>query len=177
MLSGLPDWSTEMNGTYDYNEEVKIDMLALHIAARDQPELMLKYCKAYALAKKHLTYLSRQLKVTRAEAGNISRNDGAKKTVDAVKEEIELDLAVNEMEDKVIEAQHQVDLLWGAVEAFKNRKSEISELVALYGLGYWSQTMTAPDRKHIEEQAAQAQAVNIQEAASEMEQFKPKLQK
>lgn len=132
----------------NWKDDVRINMFALHKEVRDQPELLMMYAKAYAEAKRDQAYLERRLKVTRANASKAIRESMGKITVDAIKDHVESNVDVQEAEDLVIEAAHKTNLLWGAVEAIKGRKTQIGEAIELYKMGYYSADTPFPDRQY-----------------------------
>jgi hypothetical protein len=139
----------------------------------------MKYAKAWANAKWIAAKREREVKVVRANVASQARDSLMKATVDQVKEMVESNTEVNLAEDASIEAQHQMNILWGAVEAFKGRKSQISDLVELYKMGYYSRSMQADEtfakEEDIKELNEEMQAGL--DRLREVTQTKPKLQR
>lgn len=160
---------------YNYNEELKIDVFALHKAAQEQHVLLMKYAEAYAKAKKILAAKERELKVRRAQIGKETREAYAKITADAVKEIIEIHPDVVRLEQEAIDCAYHANLMWSAVEAFKDRKYEISEIIDLYKIGYFSQSMGETTGEFVLQQAATEQDRLINKAGEEVQHIKKRL--
>jgi hypothetical protein len=162
----------------NYKQDLKIDIWQLHIEARDQPQLLMKYAEAYVFAKAEVAKLERKIKVVRAQVGQRVRSENTKVTVDFIKEMIELDPEVIQIENDIIDAYTKRDLLYSAVDAFKDRKYEISELADFYKSGYYSNTMTVPEKEIIFESDERRMQEELQEEKVILEEIKQrKLQK
>lgn len=161
----------------NYKEDLKIDVWNLHVEARDQPQLFMKYAEAYVAQKREVAYQERQLKVVRATTAQKIRQSSEKLKVDEVKEQVELSMDVIVAEQALIEATYKRDLLYSAVEAFKDRKSEIAELASLYKTGYYSQGMTVPEREIVYTEDEKQLTEELQAETGKLKDMKRKLQK
>jgi hypothetical protein len=155
----------------NWKDDVRINMFILHREVRDQPELLMTYAKEWAGAKRDQAYLERRLKVTRATTSKAIRESVGKITVDAIKDHVESNTDVQEAEDLVIEATYKANLLWGAVEAIKGRKTQIGEAIELYKMGYFSADTPFPDRQYALEVDQDNINKNIAEEKEEYEQY------
>jgi hypothetical protein len=159
----------------DYKQDLKIDIWNLHVEARDQPRLLMRCAEAYVFAKAKVSKLERKIKVTRALVGQRIRSENTKVTADFVKEMIELDPEVCLLENELIDAYTKRDMLFSAVESFKDRKYEISELADFYKQGYYSNTMTVPEREIIfesDERRMQEEFKEVENTLKELQQRK-----
>lgn len=157
---------------FSYSEELKIDIYNLHREAQNQPALLMRYATEYARAKRRMSHKEREVKVKRAQIGREIRESGEKLTVDAIKEKIELHPEVVLMELEIVELAFNVNIMWSAVEAFKDRRSEIGEIIELYKLGYFSQSVTTPTKEFMTEQISQDQAEDLRKVGEEIKKQK-----
>ena len=158
----------------NFNEDLHIDLLNLHLETRSQPIRLMKYVTELANAKREQSFLERKVKLARARAAQKVRLTSGKVTVDQVKEEIELDPDVNEAEDASINAQYNTNLLAGAVEAFKGRKTQISDSIELYKMGYYNSESDLPNREYVDDVEEKQMEDVLQD---QMESFKRMLNK
>jgi len=128
----------------DYIEDLKIDKYKLEDECLTQPIKMAKYSEKLTQAMYERDKLKRKLKVVRATAESDIRMDPAafglsKVTEASVSAAIELCSSVQKAEDDYILSVRTYNLLAGAVEAFRDRKRQLENVVRLFLSNYYSE--------------------------------------
>lgn len=127
-----------------YEKDLFIDEGSLDVECLDQPSLMMRYSRAYAKAEKEVSRLKEKMKVTQATLDkDIRTNPGdykisVKLTEEVVKNAVLSSEEYQEEMEGLIEAQYEALMLKGAVDAVKQRKDMLQELVKLHGQQYFA---------------------------------------
>lgn len=125
----------------DYKKDVEINKYKLHEMCEFQSSLFLSYSEILADVEHVLNDLKKQRKIVRATKSLDYRQfpkEGLKVTDSVIESLVEIDKDVIAIEDKIVEAQYQVDIYNGVVESFRQRKGMITDLVRLHISGIFS---------------------------------------
>jgi hypothetical protein len=130
-----------------YKEELHIDLHRLEREWVEQPRLYHKYAEALADARLDLDRAKEQLDIKKANLDLEIRMDPAawgleKVTEAAINNTIILDENYTKLRSAVHQANHTVEVLFGAVRAFDHRKAALENLVRLHGQQYFSSPTT-----------------------------------
>jgi len=128
---------------YNYAKDLSIEMTELHRECVRQPQEMSKYIKAHSQAIFDRDSKKRELQVARAEAEKDVRSNPEtygldKITEGAVKAAVEADEEVNKLESELISCEYAVNLMRGALGAFRDRRMALEGLINLLTMGYWN---------------------------------------
>lgn len=122
-----------------------VDLSRLEEDFLAQPRLMDRATKGSADAKKDLAELKAEMEVVEAECKRRIRKNpgkygivGSRPTKDMIDEALVLHPKYQEINVRVIEAQHKVDVFGGLINTLEHRKRTIEGLITLHGQGYWS---------------------------------------
>lgn len=134
----------------DFKNDVKIDMMNLDCEWQKQAELILEYTSTLADREKEYSDLRLLLDTKSAEIKNIARSYGEivikgkkiKVTESALSELVLLDEEYCEIKRKIISVEHEIDVLKGAVEALKNKKTALEWQSQLFLTGYFGEPKT-----------------------------------
>lgn len=134
----------------DFKNDVKIDEMNLDYEWRRQPELILEYTNALADKEKEYADLRLILETKSAEIKNIARSYGeivikgkkVKVTESALSELVLVDEEYIENKRKLIDVEHEIDILKGAVEALKHKKTALEWQSQLFLTGYFGEPKT-----------------------------------
>lgn len=130
----------------DYKQEIKLNKYLLDAEIEKQPYTYLYFAELLIEAKKTVNELKLLLKQTRAGAElQIRKNppENVKITESVVSAYVDVDPEVGKVEKNLNEAYYQTEQLEAIVEAFKQKKSMINDLVQLYSVNFWvKQDMT-----------------------------------
>ena len=129
---------------YNYNEDLKIDILELDKEWAYQPRKLMQWSELLAEAKKSMRKIKTEIPVKEAEIElQIRKNPTAFTTIEKITESVikacvETHPEIVELNKKLTEAEYEVDLLDGAVKAFEQRKTALENEVKLLGQQYFS---------------------------------------
>lgn len=127
----------------DYQKDLEINKHKLDEELLDQAQRMMRYNAAHAQAMYDRDRAKQSLDVTRAnlDAGIRAELTGAgvKFTEAVVDGKIKTSPTYLEAQEKYLKAEHEVQLLLGAVMAMNARKVMLENLVKLYLSGYWGE--------------------------------------
>jgi len=134
----------------NYEEDVKIDEMALDIEWLRQPELMRKYAQYAAEAKKAMDEAKERLDVGIAKLDSEIRvNPNAyglsKVTESAIQNTILLQPEYQKLNKAYIEARYEYDIATAVVKAIDQRKTALENLVKLLGVSYFAGPQTPRD--------------------------------
>lgn len=130
-------------GKLNYEKDMWIDDTALDVECLHQPQLMMRYSRALADAKREVTRLKEQLDIVRAELDKKVRTDPDKYGLDKITESvvtntIMLDTQYQAAVDDLRDAQYEVNMLIGAVDSVQQRKDMLEALIKLHGQQYFA---------------------------------------
>ncbi len=116
-----------------FEEDLRIDPLALDVEWLLQPQLFFKYSEELAKANRELDRIKLKYEVTQAKVDNEIRSKYADKkpTEAAIKSEILQDEEVTKISIEFSDQKKVVDLLNAGVRAFDQRKTALENLVKL----------------------------------------------
>lgn len=141
---------TLANDAYGHvQNELEIDPNCLDEEWLTQAPLYWRYAKALAGEKESLDRAKRRLSVLIAETERKIRKDPesfgiSKVTEGAIKAAITVDKEVGNLEDSIIEINHDVNVLGAAVASLDHRKRALTDLVQLHMCSYYAEPK-APD--------------------------------
>lgn len=127
----------------DYSADVRIDESALEQEWLDQPELMLKYTKIAAEARKDLDNAEEALSLVKAELDKKIRANPSKFGLEKITEPVVVATILTQDKYKtaikeVVDARFEKNVADGAVKAFEQRKTALENLVKLHGQSYFA---------------------------------------
>lgn len=127
----------------DYKHDMHIDENALDLELIDQPELMVKYSTLLAEAKQERDLVKEELDLKRAELDLDIRDDPEKYSLGKVTENAITNTIIQiedyqEIQKKFHQANFEVNVLQGVVNAIDARKSALENLVKLHGQEYFA---------------------------------------
>ena len=129
--------------TISYKKELEIDQYALETEWLSIPSQILRYSTLFAQAIFDRDQAKEALEIVRAEMDRIVRMEsmerGEKITEALVSSKIQLSPEYIEATKKVHEADYNVNVLRGAVNAFQAKKTALENLVRLFGMKYYSE--------------------------------------
>lgn len=130
---------------FDYDKDMHIDQSALDVEWLDQPKLMIKYSRALAKANREVSRLKEKMKVERAKLNKDIRSSPAKYGLEDIKiTEASINGALDThkimiaFEYEKIDAEYEAEMVKGAVDAVKQRKDALQDLVKLHGQQYFA---------------------------------------
>lgn len=133
-----------------YQEDMYIDENALDVELLEQSSLMVKYSTLLAEAKQERDLAKEALDLTKAEVDRDIRNDPDKYELPKITEPVVSGAIL--MQDEYQEAlktlhdaNFEVNVLQGVVNAIDARKSALENLVKLYGQEYFAGPVTPHD--------------------------------
>ncbi len=126
-----------------YEEDLYIDDQALDFEWLDQPNLMFKYTRLHAKAKKELDRVKEKMDMVIAELDrDIRSNPGVfgidKITETIIRNTIILQKKYTKVKKELIEAQYEVHMIGGAVSAVEHRKQALENMSKLLALEYFA---------------------------------------
>lgn len=129
----------------EYERDLYIDESALDVEWIGQPQLMLKYSREYAKAEREVARMKEKISVKRAKLDKEIRIEpekfglsDVKITEAVVNNAIITDKEFQKLTEDLIEANYEVNMLKGAVDAVKQRKDALQDLVKLHGQQYFA---------------------------------------
>jgi len=132
-----------------YAEEITIDPFNLDVELVEQPARFLKYSRLLAKAERRVRQAEEEIKVIRSELVFRAHSQGERvlgKNVKVQGQTVEayyrLDKQHKRVKDELDKAMYKRDILYAAVQAFRQRKDALQELVRLHGQDYFSKPMT-----------------------------------
>lgn len=118
-----------------FEEDLKIDPMALDVEWMLQPQTFFKYGEELAKANRELDRIKLEYEVVQAETYSNAKNkllkDDLKVTEAAIKNEVIQNKDVIRLAEKVSDQKEVVDLLAIGVKAFEQRKTALENLVKL----------------------------------------------
>jgi hypothetical protein len=126
-----------------YEQDMYIDETALDVELLEQPSLLAKYSQLLAEAKRDRDIAREAVDLKKAELNlDIRDNPEAYKlqkvTMDVVDACILMEDSYKEAVKEFNEANYEVNVLQGVVNAIDHRKSALENLVKLYGQNYFA---------------------------------------
>lgn len=129
----------------EYESDLYIDPTGLDVEWLGQPMLMMKYSGKLASAEREVARLKEKISVERARLDKDIRTEpekyglaDVKMTEAVVMNGIITNKEFQKLTDQLIEAQYEVNMLKGAVDAVKQRKDGLQDLVRLHGQQYFA---------------------------------------
>ena len=123
---------------FDYEHDLEIDQFNLDREWVQQPNLFMKYSQAAAEADAEVKQLHEKLKVLRSELILESRTEGGAKNANEQEAYYRTKPAFKKLKQKLIESEHEAQILQSTVFAFQQRKQALENLVKLHGQQYFS---------------------------------------
>lgn len=141
-------------------EDLKIDQFNLENECCEQPLHVVRYGGELAEALFKRDKIKRKIKVIRAQTESDIRSDpGAyglvKVTEASISSAIELNKDVQEIEDLYLKASYDYNLVMASVEAFRDRKKELENIVHLFLANYYSNPNLDPKADEVFEKKKQ----------------------
>lgn len=133
-----------------FMEDLEIDQYNLEEECREQPIFTVRYGTELAESILERDKAKRKLKVVRARIESDVRSDpggyGLTKTTEAsIASIVELSPEVQEAEDVYLNASHSFNLVLASVEAFRDRKKQLENIVRLSLANYFSDPNLDPE--------------------------------
>lgn len=129
----------------EYEKDLFIDESALDVEWLGQPMLMVKYSRELASAEREVARLKEKISVEQAKLDKEIRTNPEKyglydiKITEAVvTNAIVTNKEFRKLKDELIDANYEVGMLKGAVDAVKQRKDALQDLVKLHGQQYFA---------------------------------------
>lgn len=151
----------------NYKEDTKIDESALDVEWLRQSELTFKYCRHEAEAKRTLDKAETNLDIVKAEVDKEIRKspetyDLHKVTETAISNAVAIHPRVLDAEERVADAQFDVNIAIAAVRSIYAKKDALENLVRLYGQQYFAGPSAPRNlQKEIEKRSEQRANANI----------------
>lgn len=130
---------------FNFEEDINIDPDALDVEWLRQSNLYIKYSEALSKARRYLDKLKDKLDVMRSEFDLAIRKDPAKYfgkdfklTENAVQSKIMSFSEYREVQENILEAKYNVDVLSAAVRSLEQKKESLENLVKLLGMQYFA---------------------------------------
>jgi hypothetical protein len=152
-----------------YEEDMHIDENALDVEFLEQPTKVIKYARLLAEARRDRDLAKEALDLTKAEI-NLDIRDNPEKynltkiTVDAVEACILMEDRYEQVVKEYNDANYEVNVLQGAVNALEHRKSALENLVKLYGQQYFAGPKIPHDLTELREQKTDERSHRIGQA-------------
>ena len=133
-----------------YEQEMHIDEDALDVELLEQPSLMARYSYKLAEAKRDRDIAKEKLELIKAEINldirdNPNKYNLEKATDNAVNAAILMEADYKDAQVDVHQAQFEVDVLQGVINAIDHRKSALEQLVKLLGQDYFAPPVVPHD--------------------------------
>lgn len=127
----------------NFENDVKIEQDALDVECLQQPHLMLRYARVVADAERTLSEAKRNLDLQRAQLDTNIRTTPedygiAKITESAINAVIIQSPEYKEAEETVFQAQYELKIARGAVDAIQQKKDMLEALIRLHGQQYFA---------------------------------------
>lgn len=129
----------------EYEKDLYIDESALDVEWLGQPMLMVKYSRELASAEREVARLKEKISVEQARLDKDVRTSPEKyglydiKITEAVvNNAIITNKDFQKLKAELIDANYEVGMLKGAVDAVKQRKDALQDLVRLHGQQYFA---------------------------------------
>jgi hypothetical protein len=138
----------ETSTTLDFPErdagaDIKLNRFGLELEAERMAELSAYWGAQLADAKKERDFLDMAYDIAKAERAKWYRDNLAKATVDAIKDQVQCDPEVISARTKFMDAEHHVALLYATVDALDKKKSMIETLSKLYLGQYYTKDVAS----------------------------------
>lgn len=129
---------------------LKINLNRLEEECAGQSQLMAEWGEILADAKRKSKDLRKALKLLTAQISlNVRRDPAefglARATDDSVKEVVTTQDEVQNLQDQVIQAEYEEEILDSFVWSIVDRKAQLENLVKLHGQMYWSKPDTSSE--------------------------------
>lgn len=140
-----------------YEDDMHIDENALDVEFLEQPTLMARYARLLAEARRDRDLAKEALDLTKAEINldirdNPDKYNLTKITVDAVEACVLMEDSYKEAVKEYNDANYEVNVLQGVVNAVEHRKSALENLVKLHGQQYFAGPKIPHDLTELREQ-------------------------
>ena len=138
----------------DYERDLYIDESALDVEWLGQASLMFRYSKELAKAEREIARLKEKQAVVKAELDRDIRlvpedfDIKVKVTEAVVSNTILFQEEYKTITNELIEAQYEVSMIKGAVNAIHQRKDALQDLVRLHGQRYFAGPSVPRDLSH-----------------------------
>ena len=143
----------ETSTTLDFPErdagaDIKLNRFGLELEAERMAELSAYWGAQLADARKECDTLDMLLDIAKADRAKWYRDNLAKATADAVKDQVQSDPIIREAQSKFIDAKHHVALLNATVDALDKKKSMIETLSKLYLGQYYTKDVVSQGQQN-----------------------------
>lgn len=154
----------------NYENDMYIDDSALDVECLDQPAMMMRYTAQLARAEREVSRLKEKQDVIKAGADKHIRAHpeqyGIEKITEAaIQGALVLEEQVKMVREELIEAEYEVKMLKGAVQATAQRKDMLEALIRLHGQQYFAGPSVPRDLsnevKHKHEQQRSNEKITI----------------
>ena len=127
----------------NYEKDVTIDPDALDVEWLGQPGLIFKYSKKSAEVQQELSNAKEALELTKATLDKKIRTNPEKYGIEKITETVVANTIISQDDFKEAnqvyqEAQFEVNILRGVMDALNNKKSALENLVKLHGQNYFA---------------------------------------
>ena len=127
----------------NYEKDVSIDSDALDVEWLGQPGLIFKYSKKSAEVQQELSNAKEALELTKATLDKKIRSNPEKYGIEKITETVVSNTIISQEDFKEAnqvyqEAQFEVNILRGVMDALNNKKSALENLVKLHGQNYFA---------------------------------------
>jgi hypothetical protein len=127
----------------NYEKDVTIDPDALDVEWLGQPRLIFKYSKKSAEVQQELSNAKEALELTKATLDKKIRTNPEKYGIEKITETVVANTIISQDDFKEAnqvyqEAQFEVNILRGVMDALNNKKSALENLVKLHGQNYFA---------------------------------------
>lgn len=128
---------------FDYERDVNIDADSLDTEWLEQPQLMLKYTRIEAEAKRNLGDAKARLDIIQADLDKAIRSnpddfDLPKVTETAISNAIQSTEKYKEAQEEIRQAEYELNMAIGAVRSMYVKKEALENLVRLFGQQYFA---------------------------------------
>jgi hypothetical protein len=149
----------------NYEKDVTIDPDALDVEWLGQPGLIFKYSKKSAEVQQELSNAKEALELTKATLDKKIRSNPEKYGIEKITETVVLNTIISQEDFKEAnqvyqEAQFEVNILRGVMDALNNKKSALENLVKLHGQNYFAGPSVPRDLSKEWEQREKQNEVN-----------------
>jgi len=127
----------------NYEKDVSIDPEQLDVEWLGQPGLIFKYSKKSAEVQQELSNAKEALELTKATLDKKIRSNPEKYGIEKITETVVSNTIISQEDFKEAnqvyqEAQFEVNILRGVMDALNNKKSALENLVKLHGQNYFA---------------------------------------
>ena len=149
----------------NYEKDVTIDPDALDVECLGQPGLIFKYSKKSAEAQQELSNAKEKVELEKAELDKKIRTNPKKYGIEKITETVVLNVILTQFDYKDAvriyqDAQFEVNILRGVMDALNNKKSALENLVKLHGQNYFAGPSVPRDLTKEWEQKEKQDSIN-----------------